>query len=104
MRNHHIGNNGWADIGQHFSVFPDGAVVTGRPLNRTPACIYHANAGGVCFENVGAFDAGRDQMPAAQRDSILRATAAVLFVEATEGDWARIEPGQWIHQSLIALD
>ena len=24
MRNHHVHNNGWSDIGQHISIFPDG--------------------------------------------------------------------------------
>lgn len=78
MKNHHVSNNGWSDIGQHFSIFPDGAVVSGRPLNKAPACIFGANAGGICFESVGDFDSGRDAMTAAQRESILRSCAAVL--------------------------
>lgn len=27
-----------------------------------------------------------------------------IFVEATEGDWARLDPGAWIHLSLIRVD
>lgn len=77
MRNHHVNDNGWADIGQHFSIFPDGDVVTGRPLNRSPACISGNNARSICIENVGNFDSGEDQMTAAQREAIIRATAAL---------------------------
>ncbi len=77
MKNHHVGNNGWSDIGQNFTIFPDGMVMTGRALNSPPACIYGNNARAICIENVGDFDAGRDDMNAAQRDSIIRATAAL---------------------------
>lgn len=78
MKHHHVANNGWSDIGQHFSIFPDGMICTGRPLNATPACIFGNNSGSLCIENVGDFDAGKDQMRAAQRDAILRVTAAML--------------------------
>lgn len=77
MRDYHVNTNGWQDIGQHFSIFPDGAIVTGRPLNTSPACIYGANSQAVCIENVGDFDAGRDAMNPAQANAIVRATAAL---------------------------
>lgn len=78
MKHHHVANNGWSDIGQHFSTFPDGMICTGRPLNNAPACIFGNNSGSLCIENIGDFDAGKDQMTAAHRDSILRMTAAML--------------------------
>lgn len=78
MRDYHVGQHGWANIGQHFSIFPDGSVLTGRPLNDTPACIAGANFGGVCIENVGDFDAGRDAMTSDQRSAIVRVTAGLL--------------------------
>ena len=31
--------NQWADIGQHFAIFPDGEIVTGRSMETSPACI-----------------------------------------------------------------
>lgn len=77
MRNYHVINNGWADIGQHFSIFPDGAIVTGRALNSSPACIYGNNSGSICIENVGDFDAGKDAMTPAQESAIIGATAAL---------------------------
>jgi hypothetical protein len=67
MKNHHVNNNGWADIGQHFSIFPDGKICTGRNLESTPACIYGRNANAICIENVGYFDTGKDTMTTAQK-------------------------------------
>jgi len=29
MRDYHVNHNGWMDIGQHFTIFPDGAILTG---------------------------------------------------------------------------
>lgn len=78
MQHHHVANNGWSDIGQHFSIFPDGSILTGRSLNAAPACIFGANRHAICIESVGNFDTGHDQMRAAQRDAIIRATAAMM--------------------------
>ena len=78
MKRHHVDTNGWSDIGQHFTIFPDGMVMTGRPLNRSPACIYGANSGAVCIENLGNFDAGGDTMLDEQKQAIFRVTAALL--------------------------
>lgn len=77
MRNYHIGL-GWSDIGQHFSIFPDGVIMTGRPLNKTPSCILHANSGAICIENVGNFDNGGDNLRDEQANSIFLATSALL--------------------------
>jgi SH3-like domain-containing protein len=77
MRNHHVVYNGWRDIGQHFSIFPDGTILTGRSLEFSPACIYGNNSNAICVENVGNFDAGNDQMTALQKDAIIRLTAAI---------------------------
>lgn len=40
MKRYHINDRGWSDIGQHFSIFPDGVVLTGRPSTGHP----HASA------------------------------------------------------------
>lgn len=77
MKNHHVVNNGWRDIGQHFSIFPDGMIVTGRSLETSPACIYMNNANSVCIENIGYFDEGHDEMTEEQKASIIRVTAAI---------------------------
>jgi N-acetylmuramoyl-L-alanine amidase/Bacterial SH3 domain len=78
MRNYHVSHNGWSDIGQHFTIFPDGLIGTGRSLERTPACIKGRNANAICIENIGNFDLGGDTMTGAQRESIIRGSAAII--------------------------
>ena len=75
MKDYHVGTNHWADIGQHFTTFPDGMIVTGRPLANDPACIGGHNGGGICIENLGNFDPGGDDMTAAHRECIVKLTA-----------------------------
>jgi hypothetical protein len=65
-------------IAQHFTIFPDGKICTGRTLERAPACLKGANQNGICFEYFGNFDKEGDTMTSEQRDSILRTTAAVV--------------------------
>ena len=77
MKNYHVFTNGWMDIGQHFTIFPDGEIMTGRSLETTPACIYGNNSHSICIENLGNFDAGGDVMNSAQQQAILRVTAAL---------------------------
>lgn len=36
MKRTHINTNGWSDIGQHLTLFPDGLFVTGRPYDKAP--------------------------------------------------------------------
>jgi uncharacterized protein YraI len=77
MKHHHVTNNGWADIGQHFTTFPDGTIMTGRPLEQSPACILGNNANAICIEHLGNFDAGKDAMTPAHRKTIIQMTAAI---------------------------
>lgn len=75
MKNHHVQNNGWNDIGQHFTVFPDGMICTGRSIESTPACITGNNRMAICIESLGDFDIGKDTMNQAQKDSIVKLNA-----------------------------
>jgi SH3-like domain-containing protein len=75
MKNYHVSQNGWSDIGQHFTTFPDGMIMTGRTLEKSPACIVGQNANAICIENLGNFDTGGDAMKPAHRDTIIRITA-----------------------------
>lgn len=77
MKEYHVAQNGWMDIGQHFSTFPDGTILTGRNIEYSPACIYGNNASAVCIENVGNFDKGADTMSEFQKETIIRMTAAL---------------------------
>jgi SH3-like domain-containing protein len=75
MKNYHVAHNGWSDIAQQFTTFPDGTIMTGRSMESSPACILGQNAHAVCIENLGNFDTGGDAMTPAQRDTIIRMTA-----------------------------
>lgn len=77
MRNTHINSNGWSDIGQHFTTFPDGTIMTGRDIEKTPACIYGNNAHSICIENLGNFDSNKDEMTIQQKQTIIRMSAAL---------------------------
>lgn len=77
MKQYHIAHNGWLDVGQHFTTFPDGTILTGRSIEKTPACISGNNGNAVCIENLGNFDEGCDTMNELQRSTIIRMTAAL---------------------------
>ena len=78
MQNYHVGSCGWADIGQHFTIFPDGVIMTGRSMNSSPAGIANANTGGICVECIGNFDKGGDVMTEAQKNAIVGAVKVLL--------------------------
>lgn len=75
MRNTHIHERGWADIGQNITTFPDGAIGLCRPIDITPAGIFGANTGGICIEHIGNFDIGGDHMRPEHRDCIVMLNA-----------------------------
>ncbi|MEM7036556.1 MAG: peptidoglycan recognition family protein, partial [Bacteroidota bacterium] len=77
MKNYHVHQRGWSDIGQHFTTFPDGTIVTGRSMERSPACIYGANAHSVCIEHLGNFDSGKDDMTDEHKKTAAGMTAAL---------------------------
>lgn len=77
MKSYHL-SIGYADIAQNLTIFPDGQVMTGRSLNVAPAGCVGANTNGICIENIGNFDVGGDTMTDAQKNAIVRVTAALL--------------------------
>ncbi len=50
-----IGGQGWADIGQHWSIGPDGTIWTGRDLRQVPCSQTGFNTGALMYEIVGNF-------------------------------------------------
>lgn len=78
MKNYHVKTNGWADIAQHFTIFPDGKIVSGRNLDASPAGIYGANSNGICIECLGNFDKGGDVMADAQKSAIVCVVKTLL--------------------------
>ncbi|MGV3503923.1 MAG: SH3 domain-containing protein [Adhaeribacter sp.] len=79
MRNDHMQNRHWSDIGQNLTLFPDGMIGLCRSLDLTPAGIFGANAGAICLEHFGNFDEGGDQMSLEQRQAIIQVNAALCL-------------------------
>lgn len=77
MKDYHVNHNGWMDMGQHFTIFPDGMILSGRSLELSPAGILGQNANSICIENLGNFDSNKDIMNLDQKDAIVK-VAAVL--------------------------
>lgn len=75
MKDYHVGTNGFVDIAQHFTTFPDGSIATGRNLELTPAGIKGFNSNAICIENLGNFDSGKDTMTNQQKNTIIKMTA-----------------------------
>ena len=71
MRNTHIQERGWADIGQNITSFPSGNIALCRPIDSKPAGIYGANEGAICIEHFGNFDLGKDTMTPAHQATII---------------------------------
>lgn len=78
MKTYHTKTNGWTDIGQNLTIFPDGVIMIGRPLNVAPAGTKGANSNGICIECVGNFDIGGDTMTEAQKNAIVGAVKILL--------------------------
>ena len=58
-------------IAQHFNVFPDGKITTGRHLNSKPIGIRGWNDGAICIEIYGDFDKGKDVMTKVQKKAVI---------------------------------
>ena len=58
-------------IAQHFNVFPDGKITTGRNLNSTPIGIRGWNDHAICIEIYGCFDKGHDKMSDVQKKAVI---------------------------------
>ncbi|WP_102347298.1 peptidoglycan recognition protein family protein [Bacillus sp. Marseille-P3661] len=78
MWRYHTQERGWNDIGQHFSVAPDGLIWDGRSLEHNPAGISGHNTGGIMFEMIGNFDKGEEVLEGKQLDAIVIAIRVLL--------------------------
>ena len=72
MQSYHVNTNGWDDIAQHFTIYPNGAIVTGRSLSNTTAIgIRGWNYNKICIEIYGNFDKGGDVMTNEQKQAVI---------------------------------
>ena len=71
MKDYHVNARGFSDIAQHFTIFPDGKIMTGRSLERSAAGIIGCNQNGICIECLGNFDKNGDTMREEQKKAII---------------------------------
>ena len=82
-------------IAQHFNVFPDGKITTGRNLNSTPIGIRGWNDGAICIEIYGGFDKGKDKMTAAQKKAVIALYGELCKRFDIPANTAHIRPHCW---------
>lgn len=78
MWKYHTQTRGWGDIGQHFSVAPDGLLWDGRALEMDPAGIIGYNKGGLMFEIIGNFDIGEETLEGVQLEAVIHAVRVLM--------------------------
>lgn len=69
---------GWNTIGQHITIFPDGAIMYCRDWFLTPAVVENHNQGVIGIEVLGLFDKGKDDMTNQQRDAVIGTIGELL--------------------------
>ncbi len=82
-------------IAQHFNVFPDGKITTGRHLNSTPIGIRGWNTNAICIEIYGDFDKGKDVMTKAQKEAVIYLYGELCKHFKIPVDTAHIRPHCW---------
>ena len=75
IKQYHVNQRGWRDIGYHYIIDLDGTVERGRPISQPGAhCLGHnAHSIGVCY--IGGLDRSgkpKDTRTAAQRQALLK--------------------------------
>lgn len=82
-------------IAQHFNVFPDGKITTGRNLNSTPIGIRGWNTNAICIEIYGDFDKGHDVMTKEQKKAVIYLYGELCKRFKIPVDTAHIRPHCW---------
>lgn len=86
MENYHVEVRNFDAYAAHITTFPDGKLIVSNPeikennriFDKTPAGIKKHNEGGICIENVGNFDKGKDYMTEQQKNVIVSLNAMLL--------------------------
>lgn len=82
-------------IAQHFNIFPNGKVTTGRNLNSTPIGIAGWNTNAVCVEIYGNFDKGYDIMTEEQKKAVIFVYALLAEKFNIPKSSSYIRPHSW---------
>lgn len=75
MEDFQVNENGFAQIAQNFTTFPDGTIAVCRSLDIVPAGIKGANSKGICIEHLGNFDIDADKMTDEHQTTIIKLNA-----------------------------
>ncbi|MGM9544157.1 MAG: N-acetylmuramoyl-L-alanine amidase [Romboutsia timonensis] len=96
----HVHTNGWGDIAQHFTVFPNGKIVTGRILAKTTAIgIKGWNTNKICIEIYGNFDKGHDTMTGEQKEAVITLYGELCKKHKITPSKSTIRPHCWFTAS-----
>lgn len=95
MENYHVNNNGWSEIAQTFTTFPDGKIAVCRDIDKIPAGIKGANKNGICIEHLGNFDAGKDTMTSEHKECIISLNALLCKRFKLKADTDHIVYHHW---------
>lgn len=82
-------------IAQHFNIFPNGNITTGRNLNSTPIGIAGWNTNAICIEIYGNFDKGQDIMTKEQRKAVIFVFALLAKKFNIPKSSSYIRPHSW---------
>ena len=82
-------------IAQHFSIFPNGKITTGRNLNSTPIGIAGWNSNAICTEIYGNFDKGQDIMTEEQKKAVIFVYALLAEKFNIPKTSTHIRPHSW---------
>lgn len=82
-------------IAQHFNIFPNGKITTGRNLNSTPVGIKGWNTNAICIEIYGDFDKGKDIMTEEQKKAVIFVCALLADKFGISKDANGIRPHCW---------
>ena len=82
-------------IAQHFNIFPNGKITTGRHLNSTPIGIAGWNTNAICVEIYGNFDKGQDIMTEEQKKAVIFVYALLAEKFSIPKTSTYIRPHAW---------
>lgn len=82
-------------IAQHFNIFPNGKITTGRDLNSKPIGIKGWNDQAICVEIYGDFDYKQDKMTSAQKETVIAIYALLCKKFNLTPDTNTIRPHCW---------
>lgn len=98
MKQYHVVHNGWSDIAQNITTFPDGTLAVCRPLSQPPSGIKGHNAEGICIEHLGNFDTGKDALTPEHRAAIIHLNAALAERFNLTVNTTHIIYHHWFHE------